>query len=120
MKILIVEHDALVRALLDIELRAMVDAETSWATNGREALALLKKNPTDLIISSWSLSDMDGGLLKACKQDPGLKRIPFVMTSTLPEHGVQAMEAGADIYLAKPFTPEELQEVLGKVRPLDW
>ncbi len=52
-------------------------------------------------------------LPKACKQDPRLKCITFVMMSTRPEHGVQAIEAGADIYLAKPFTPEELQEVLG-------
>ena len=116
LKILIVENDASVRALMGMELRAMGHRETSWATNGRDALVLLKRMPTDLIISAWSMPEMDGpALLKACRQDPGLRHIPFVMMSTRPEHGLQALEAGADAYLIKPFSPNELQEALKRV-----
>ena len=99
-----------------MQLREMGHTEIAWATNGRDALILLKERSTDLIISAWSMPEMDGlSLLKACKQDPELKQIPFIMMSTWPEHGPQALEAGADAYLMKPFFPEELQEVLRKV-----
>ena len=92
--------------------------ETSWATNGREALTLLKGIPADLIISASSMPEMDGmELLMACKEDPGLKHTPFVMVGDVHEQGTPAMKAGADAYLVKPFAPEELQEILSKVKP---
>jgi len=116
LKILVVENDISVRALMGMQLRTMGYTEITWATNGREALMLLKERPTDLIITAWSMPEMDGpALLKACKQDPGLRHIPFVMMSTRPEHGLQALEAGADAYLIKPFSPNELQEALKRV-----
>ena len=99
-----------------MQLRAMGHTEIIWATNGREALALLKEEATDLIISAWSMPEMDGpALLTACKQDPGLKHIPFILLGDMYEQTATAMKAGADAYLVRPFFPEELQEVLRKV-----
>ena len=99
-----------------MQLRTMGYTEITWATNGRDALARLKEETTDLIITAWSMPEMDGpALLKACKQDPELRHIPFIMMSTRPEHGLQALDAGADAYLIKPFSPDELQEALKRV-----
>ena len=101
-----------------IALKEMVHTDTLLASSGREALTLLKRQPTDLIIAAWSLPEMNGlELLKACKQDPGLKNIPFVLMGGRREQTLTALEAGADAYLVKPFTPAELEEVLSKVRP---
>jgi len=118
LKILIAENDPSVRALMGMELRTMGHTEISWATNGREALISLKKTSTDLVISAWSMPEMDGlSLLRACKKDPALRRIPFVMMSTRPDHWRQAVGAGADAYLVKPFSSNELKEVLRKIGP---
>jgi len=99
-----------------MQLREMGHTEIAWATNGRDALMLLKERSTDLIISAWSMPEMDGlSLLKACKQDPGLKHIRFILLGDIYEQTTTAMKAGADAYLVRPFFPEELQEVLRKV-----
>jgi DNA-binding response OmpR family regulator len=80
-----------------------------------EALILLKERSADLIIFRLvHARDGRSFLLKACKQNP-VKQIPFVMMSTRPEHGVQALEAGAHAYLLKPFSPDELEDVLRRV-----
>jgi len=111
LKILVVENDISVRALMGMQLRTMGHTEITWATNGRDALALLKKQATDLIITAWSMPEMDGpALLTACKQDPGLKHIPFILLGDMYEQTATAMKAGADAYLVSPFFPEELQE----------
>ena len=118
LKILVVENDISVRALMGMQLRTMGHTEITWATNGRDALARLKEETTDLIISAWSMPEMDGpALLEACKRDPELRHIPFVMMSTRPEHGPEALDAGADAYLVKPFSPDELEDVLRRVAP---
>jgi len=99
-----------------MQLRAMGHTETTWATNGREALMLLKERPIDLIISAWSMPEMDGpALLKACKQDPGLQHIPFILLGDIYEQMTTAMRVGADAYLVKPFSPDELEEALRRV-----
>ena len=116
LKILVVENDISVRALMGMQLRTMGHTEITWATNGRDALARLKEMTTDLIISAWSMPEMDGpALLEACKRDPELRHIPFVMMSARPEHGPEALDAGADAYLLKPFSPDELEDALRKI-----
>jgi len=118
LKILVVDNNASVRALMGLVLKGMHHTDIMLAGNGREALTLLKKRSTDLIISAWSMPEMGGlELLKACKRDPALKNIPFVLMGSEHQQTITALEAGADAYLAKPFSPEELQEVLRRVRP---
>ena len=119
MKALIADNDTAVRTLTGLLLRDAGFDETIQARNGREAFALLKNESADFIISDWSLAEMDGlSLLKACKRDPMLKNIPFVMSSGNSDSSEmrQALEAGADAYVIKPFLFSELQDTLSKVR----
>ena len=103
---------------MGIVLKGMHDADIMPAGNGREAPTLLKKRPADLIISAWSMPEMGGlALLKACKRGPALRDIPFVLMGSEHQQTITALEAGADAYLGKPFSPEELQEVLRRVMP---
>jgi CheY-like chemotaxis protein len=59
-------------------MTSLVDAgvaETMHATNGREALAFLTSEVVDLIISDWSMPEMDGlELLKVCKAEQIVRR----------------------------------------------
>ncbi len=116
LKVLFIDDDALVRTLVGMLLKEMGLTDNLWATNGREALTLLKRKPTDLIISGWSMPEMDGlELLNTCKEDPGLKKIPFIIIGSREELRAKALEAGADAYIVKPFSLDELQEALRKM-----
>jgi two-component system chemotaxis response regulator CheY len=119
MRALIVDDQELVRTVTDILLKDAGIHETIQATNGKEALAFLKRESTDLIISDWSMPEMDGlELLRACKGDPALRNIPFVMSSGQSERAkiLQVIEAGVDAYIVKPFLFNELQNILEKIR----
>lgn len=118
MRALIVDDDCLLRTLTEALLREMVAVDTVEASNGKEALALLKCESADLIISDWSMPVMDGlEFLKACKGDAALKHIPFIMSSGQGEKAdiLRAIEAGVDAYIVKPFLPNELQDVVDKI-----
>ena len=116
LKVLIIDDDALIRTLVGMLLNEMGLTDNIWATNGREALTLLQRKPTDLIISGWSMPEMDSlELLNTCKEDPGLKKIPFIIMGSGEELRAKALEAGADAYIVKPFFSEDLQEVLEKL-----
>jgi len=115
MRALIVDDDELARTLMDILLKDAGVDDIAQATNGREALALLKYESADLIISDWSMPEMDGlELLKACKGDAALKDIPFIMSGARGQQSEirQAMEVGVDAYIVKPFSLGELHAVL--------
>jgi CheY-like chemotaxis protein len=90
--------------------------DNSWATNGSEALTLLKRNPTDLIICGVSVPEMDAlELLRACKEDPRLTQIPFIIMGSAKLLRAEALEAGMDVYIVNPVSPDELQEALKKI-----
>ena len=106
----------MVRALLGIQVEEMGLTDNSWATNGSEALTLLKRNPADLIICGVSVPEMDAlELLKACKKDPRLTKIPFIIMDSGEVLRAKALEAGMDAYIVNPFSPGELQEALKEI-----
>ncbi|HBG18653.1 MAG TPA: hypothetical protein DDY32_05090 [Desulfobulbaceae bacterium] len=98
-------------------LRYMVEktgSEAIEAENGLDGLRIAKKSPPDLIISDALMPVMDGfKFLRAVKQEPELRSIPFVFyTSTYTENqDVRlAMSLGAIAYFFKPMEPVELWE----------
>jgi two-component system, OmpR family, KDP operon response regulator KdpE len=107
LKILIVDDEAPIRKLLRIGL-ATQGYELLEAADGKTALQLLAKEP-DVILLDLGLPDMDGlQLLQSIRgRDEG---IPIVVLSSRGDElaKVQALEAGADDYITKPFGMEEL------------
>ena len=76
------------------------------ATNGKEALALLKEQPADLVVSDIMMPDMDGvTLCRRLKAQLETSHIPILMLTAKQgtDDQVDAYKAGADGYLAKPF-----------------
>jgi PAS domain S-box-containing protein len=79
--------------------------------DGEAALAAVKKQPSDLVLTDVMMPRLDGfGLLRALRADPSTSGVPVIMLSARAgeESRVEGMEAGADDYLVKPFSAREL------------
>jgi adenylate cyclase len=78
------------------------------AENGKQALERLRSDSFDLVLLDIEMPEMDGyQVLEICLQDPDLRDIPIIMTSSLDEIDsvVKCVELGAEDYLNKPVNP---------------
>lgn len=81
------------------------------AENGREALEVLDQIVPDMIICDVMMPEMDGyALVKHIRQEPTTNRIPvlFLSAKGQSQDRVKGLNEGADVYMSKPFEPEEL------------
>lgn len=92
--------------------------ETIEAGNGVEALVQIEAHLPDLILCDIGMPEMDGfELIQQVKDKPEYAAIPFVFLSarTSTQDIKRGLELGAHAYLTKPFTTEELIDVVRKV-----
>lgn len=85
--------------------------DVAAVANGAEALQQARTESFDLIISDVMMPEMDGfELLRAIRNDERLAATPFIMLSARAgeEAAIEGLSSGADDYLAKPFSSEEL------------
>jgi PAS domain S-box-containing protein len=90
--------------------------EVRLASDGRAALEQALADPPDLVVSDVMMPELDGmQLLAALRADPRTARVPVVMLSARAgqEAAVEGLSAGADDYLVKPFSAEELLARVG-------
>jgi DNA-binding NarL/FixJ family response regulator len=108
--ILVVEDDPLLSDNIALILR--MEGYQVWvAADGRQGLELLRQKTPDLILCDILMPEIDGyDFHKQVKEIDGLAGIPFIFISALNDHHHlrRGMQAGADDYLCKPFTAEEL------------
>jgi len=107
-KILIVDDDSDVALALATILE---DAGYSVVStdNGDDLERLLAEEAPDVILLDMLLSGRDGrDITRELKSQPTTQRIPIVMLSAHPSAQTQALAAGADDFLAKPFELDEL------------
>lgn len=92
-----------------------LDYDVSLATNGKEALSIIKKERPEVILSDLKMPEMDGmELLHEVKRiNPDTAVIMLTAYGTV-ENAVQAMKAGAFYYLTKPINFDELDLILKK------
>ncbi len=79
--------------------------------DGMAALRMVRQKPFDLVLADVMMPQMDGfDLLRALRADERLKTLPVILLSARAgeEAHVEALEAGADDYLVKPFSAQEL------------
>lgn len=116
MKILVVDDSKAMRMIIR---RTLKDAgfgahALTEAGNGVEALAALAADQFDLVLSDWNMPEMSGiELLNALRADKKTIRFGFVTSESTPAMRELASESGADFLIAKPFTVDVFQQVLG-------
>ncbi len=109
-KILVIEDQAAMRRNL-LTILSMEGFQTLAAENGQQGLELAQKERPDLILCDVMMPALDGyALLQALRQEKDLATIPFIfLTAKGEKTEVRAgMNLGADDYLAKPVTREDL------------
>lgn len=109
-KILVIEDETLVRESL-LDLLTLEDFEVIGAENGYAGLNLVRQERPDLIICDVMMPELDGyQVLASLQQDPMTATIPFIFLTAKsdPTDLRQGMALGADDFLTKPFSYEEL------------
>lgn len=104
---LVVDDNRVNRLLLTHHLQQMGHA-TETAENGQEALEKLRASEFDLMLLDIEMPVMNGyQTLEACRDDPVLRELSVIMTSSLDELDsvVKCIEMGAEDYLVKPLNP---------------
>ena len=118
MKVLIVDDFATMRRILKNIMKQIGFSDISEADNGRNALKSLKSDRYDLVLCDWNMPEMPGiELLNTVRADDDLKDTPFVMVTAeaQKENIMEAVKAGVNSYVVKPFTAETVEAKLKKV-----
>jgi CheY-like chemotaxis protein len=115
--ILVAEDNIVMQKLLTKRLQN-AGHRVRIAANGLEALALLQREPADLVLSDIAMPQMDGlTFLRQVRADGRFGDLPFVLltTSVLDQHRVEARESGANGFLQKPVSSWELEAMIDKL-----
>ena len=110
-RVLVVDDDLTIAEVVGDYLRD-AGLETRHAADGQSALSLAQEWPPDLVVLDLMLPGIGG--LEVCRQLRAMQRgqqpLPVIMLTALGEEAdrVQGLEAGADDYVTKPFSPREL------------
>jgi two-component system phosphate regulon response regulator PhoB len=122
-RILVVEDEEALSTLLDYNLR-QENFDVAVASDGEEALVKIDEAAPDIVILDWMLPKISG--IEVCRRlraKPETKNIPVIMLTARSEEAdrIRGLETGADDYLTKPFSTNELvarvRAVLRRIRP---
>ncbi|WP_378924219.1 hybrid sensor histidine kinase/response regulator transcription factor [Pelagicoccus mobilis] len=115
-KILLVEDNHDLRGFVRDELSR--DYEVFEAENGKIGIEMVAKIEPDLVVTDVMMPEMNGfELCKQLRADPATSHIQIIMLTakSAEEHSVEGMEAGADVYFAKPLNMARLQAQIEKL-----
>jgi two-component system chemotaxis response regulator CheY len=118
MKILVVDDFSTMRRIVRGLLKEMGCVNVEEAEDGTVALAMLKAQKFDFVVSDINMPSMSGfDLLAAIKKEDSLKHLPVLMVTAeaRKEDIVRAAQEGAAGYVVKPFTKSTLEEKLQKI-----
>ena len=113
MKALVVDDTGVMRHVLSASLRKL-DSDVMEADNGAAVIhAIYSGNGADIIFVDWKMPTMDGmEFVRQLRRDETFRRIPICMVSSKSEADAikEALDAGADAYMTKPFSMETLRD----------
>ncbi len=108
--ILIVDDESAIREMLCLALEA-ADFSVLQAENAQQAHVLIIDRSPDLVLLDWMMPGTTGlELLRRLKRDEVTEKVPVIMLTAKAEENskISGLDAGADDYIAKPFSPREL------------
>jgi two-component system chemotaxis response regulator CheY len=122
MKILLVDDSITMRRIQKNQLQKCGFNDIVEADDGMAALEVLKANmPIDLILLDWNMPIMDGlTFLKTVRADVAYKKVKIIMCTSEAEKSrvIEAIQAGAQDYIVKPFGADAIQQkLLGPTGP---
>ena len=118
MKVLVVDDFSTMRRILKNILKQIGYSDIEEAEDGNSALARLRQGGFGLVVSDWNMPNMTGlDLLKAIRADNELNNMPVLMVTAeaKKENVMDAIKAGVNNYVVKPFTADVLKEKIEKI-----
>lgn len=111
MKILLIDDSKTMRNIQKSILKQLGYTEIEEASNGQEAISTLEKFSPDLCLVDWNMPVMDGLTFVKIFRATN-KSTPLIMVTTEAEKSrvIDAIKAGVNNYVVKPFTPDLLSE----------
>jgi two-component system, chemotaxis family, chemotaxis protein CheY len=118
LNILIVDDSPTMRRIIKNTLERIGHRQSQEAANGIEALDALVDQSINFIITDWNMPEMSGlEFVTELRTRPEFVKIPVLMITTrgMKEDVLQAVQAGVNNYMVKPFTPETLEAKINKL-----
>jgi two-component system chemotaxis response regulator CheY len=118
MRFLIVDDSSTMRRIIINTLNKLGHQDFLEAANGREGIDRLNGGGIDMIITDWNMPEMNGiEFIKAVRSTSNAKDVPVLMVTTnaAKDDIVEALRAGVNNYVVKPFTPETIKEKIDAV-----
>jgi two-component system, chemotaxis family, chemotaxis protein CheY len=118
MRILVVDDFSTMRRIVKNILKQIGFENLDEAEDGKQALAMLKADKFDFLVSDWNMPNMTGiELLQAIRADAQLRNLPVLLVTaeTEKEKVLEAVQSGVNNYVVKPFTAEVLMEKINKI-----
>ncbi|NIB39457.1 response regulator [Pseudomaricurvus alkylphenolicus] len=111
-RFLVVDDASFIRDMVKKQLRDRIPGSEIYdANDGHRAIAQLKKQRVDVILSDWEMPGMSGEeLLRWVREQEAYKDTPFIMVTSRGDrdHVVKAVQSGVSDFITKPFTSDEL------------
>jgi two-component system chemotaxis response regulator CheY len=117
-KVLVVDDSGVMRKIIIRSLSAVGFDDVVEAADGVEGLRAFQEHPISLVLTDWNMPNKSGIELTRDIRATG-STVPIFMITTEGERSrvVEAIQAGVNDYLLKPFTPEQVREKLDKYCP---
>ena len=118
LKILAVDDSPTMRRIIINTLKRAGFTDITEATDGKDALAKLKVDNFNFVITDWNMPEMDGlTFVHTIRGMEEFKDLPVLMVTTrsVKEDIVTAMKAGVNNYIVKPFTPDTLKQKIEQI-----
>ena len=118
LKILAVDDSPTMRRIIINTLKRAGYNEVVEATDGKDAMAKMKVEEVNFVITDWNMPEMDGlTFVTSLRSMEEYKSIPILMVTTrsVKDDIVEALKAGVNNYIVKPFTPDTLKQKIEQI-----
>ncbi|MCH7500153.1 MAG: response regulator [Nitrospinae bacterium] len=121
-KAIVVDDSSVMRQIIKNNLKQLGFEQSNLvdAEDGEQAMKKLNEDTIDLVIADWNMPRMTGiDLLRAIRADGALKELPFMMVTSEAdkEKIMEAVQAGVNQYIVKPFNATQLEEKIKEIFP---
>ena len=117
-RILVVDDSPTIRRMIIASLRSIDGVEVDEASSGLEAVERLALAPVNMLFLDLNMPDIHGiEVIEFVRGHKAYEKIPICVVTTRGDEASRstALQAGANMYLTKPFTPERLAEEAKKL-----